>query len=246
MDLKPVGRTTTAQSVASQILEMIRSGAIRPGDQLPPEKDLMDKMKVGRSTIREALQILATLNVVQASVGHGTFVKQPSARELFRPDLVGLLIANDVALELLEAREMIEPQTVRLAAIRGSDEDFDAIDRLLDAHEAALARGGSVTEHAARFHVMLAEASKNRVALSFMTSILDVLMQRGRRLEGIPDFQAREIVQHRAILDMVRARDPERAAEMMLEHIVESATTYDRAGATGGHPLLPPEKAPLP
>lgn len=78
LDLLPVVRTTTAQTVASRLLDMIRQGAWRPGDQLPPEKELMEKLAVGRSTVREALQILATLNVVQAAPGHGTFVKDRS------------------------------------------------------------------------------------------------------------------------------------------------------------------------
>jgi GntR family transcriptional regulator, transcriptional repressor for pyruvate dehydrogenase complex len=228
--LVPINRTTSAQQVASQILDMIRQGAWRVGDQLPSEKELIEQLSVGRSTIREALQILATVNVVRASPGQGTFVKAPSPAEVFRPELIGFLINNSMALELLEAREMIEPQAVRLAAIRGTDVEFDAIDELLDRHESDNRRGRPVSEHAARFHVMLAKASHNGVVATFMASILEMLLKRGRRIDHIPGYRKLEVDQHRAILAIVRARDPDRAAEAMLEHIVQSATTYDTGG----------------
>jgi DNA-binding FadR family transcriptional regulator len=208
--LSPVTKMTTAQVVAHRMLEMIRRGIWAAGAQLPTEKELMQKLAVGRSTIREALQILSTINVVQATAGHGTFIKAPTAAGVFRPDLIAFLIGNPFALELLEAREMIEPQCVRLAAIRGTEEDFDRIEQLLDAHHAAYLEGSPVSKFAARFHVML-----------------EILMQRGRQIDHIPDYQKREVKEHREILSVVRSREPDRAAEMMRRHIVKSATTYD-------------------
>ena len=231
IDLSPIVKTTTAQAVARRILGMIRAGVWQPGDQLPIEKELIERLGVGRSTVREALQILATINVVRATAGHGTYVQSPTAAGLFRPDLVAFLIDNTVALELLEAREMIEPPTARLAALRGTDADFTRIDALLHAHEAARAAGRPVSDFAARFHVMVAEASHNAVSVALMTSILDMLMQRGRRVDHIRDWQRREIAEHRAILDVLLTRDGDRAAEVMLRHIVESAATYDTRDA---------------
>ena len=238
MDLTPVVKMTAAQTVARRLLDMIRQGALAPGDQLPTEKELIEKLGVGRSTIREALQILSTINVIEATAGSGTFVKSPTPADMFRPELMGFLIGNRMALELLEAREMIEPSCVRLAALRGTAEDFARIDRLLDAHEAAHLAGRPVSEHAAKFHVMLAEASHNRVAVTFMSSILEILMRRGRKVDDIPDHQRREIDEHRDILAVVRQRDPERAADLILRHIIESAATYDSEGRAGDGPLL--------
>jgi len=134
---------------------------------------------------------------------------------------------------------MIEPDCVRLAALRGTAEDFARIDRLLDAHEAAHRAGRPVSELAAKFHVMLAEASHNRVAVTFMSSILETLMRRGRKFDHIPDFQRREIDEHREILAVVRRRDPAAASDLILRHIVQSAATYDSDGAAGDGPLLP-------
>ena len=236
MDLTPVVKMTAAQTVARRLLDMIRQGALAPGDQLPTEKELIEKLGVGRSTIREALQILSTVNVIEATAGAGTFVKQPTPADMFRPELMGFLIGNRMALELLEAREMIEPNCVRLAALRGTPEDFSRIDRLLDAHEKAHRQGRPVSEHAAKFHVLLAEASHNRVAVTFMSSILEILMRRGRKFDDLPDYQRREIDEHREILAVVRRRDPARAVEAILRHIVQSAATYDTTDSVDDRP----------
>jgi GntR family transcriptional repressor for pyruvate dehydrogenase complex len=227
VEFTPITRTTAAQSIADQILEMIHAGVLKPNDKLPSERELMEKLHVGRSSVREAIQILATLNVISVIPGYGTIVKEPQPGDILRAEVLGRLIGNTMARELLEAREMIEPASVRLACLRSTDEDLARLDSLLADHAQALAEGKPINEYAARFHVLLAEASHNRVVVQFMESILDLLMSRGRKIEKIPDFLQQELDEHRAILEVVRERDSERAAEMMLRHIVRFAVTYD-------------------
>ncbi len=233
MDLTPISRTTAAQLVADQLLEMIRLGFLKSGDKLPSERELMERLAVGRSSIREALQILATLNVVEVVPGQGTFVKQPQPADILRADVIGILIGNTMAQELLEAREMIEPASIRLACLRGTDDDFKRIDELLAAHARALAEGQPINEFAARFHVLLAEASHNRVVVRFMESILELLMQRGRKIQHIPGYAQEELNDHKALLALVRLRDADRACDALLQHIVRSAATYDTTDAEG-------------
>jgi GntR family transcriptional regulator, transcriptional repressor for pyruvate dehydrogenase complex len=236
--LTPVVKVTSAQSVAHQLIEMIRRGVWKAGDQLPTEKELIEELSVGRSTIREALQILATLNVVQASPGQGTFIKTPTASEMFRPEIVGVLIGDTATLQLLEAREMIEPQCVRLAAIRGTIADLDAVARAIDEHEAAHRAGQPVSTLGGRFHIRLAESSRNDVSVTFMSSILGLLAHRARWIDSSATQQKREIDEHREILEVVRARDPDRASEMMRRHIVSWAGIYVSEGLPGGNSLL--------
>jgi DNA-binding FadR family transcriptional regulator len=236
--LVPVVKVTSAQSVARQLLDMIRRGVWKAGDQLPTEKELIEQLAVGRSTIREALQILSTLNVVQAAPGQGTFIKAPSASEVFRPEIVGVLIGNIATLQLLEAREMIEPQCVRLAAIRATIVDLDAVERAIDEHEAAHCAGQPVSAMGGRFHIKLAEASRNPVAVTFMSSILGILAERARWIDAIAMQQRRELDEHREILEVVRSRDPDRAAEMMRRHIVSWAESYVSEGLPLGTSLL--------
>lgn len=221
-ELQPITKETSAQQVANQILSMIRHGVWKAGDQLPGERELLAKLAVGRSTVREALQILSTLNIVQALPGQGTFIKSPRSDEIFRPDLISFLISDAAILDLLEAREMLEPGTVALACLRASDEELQAIERLLDEHERALESGLSVKEPARLFHVMLAEASHNAVSANFVRSILDLLQDR-RRPDMPMELLRTELNDHREVLGLVKSRSAQAAVDRLVQHIVQSA-----------------------
>src|SRR3954453_16431430 len=136
--LGPVQRTTAAQAVAERLLGMVREGTLAAGDRLPTERELSERLGVGGSSGRAAMQRVATLHVVETRPGAGTFVRQPRLGDMLRPETLSLLAANTRAMELLEAREMIEPPLARLAAIRGRQEDFAAIEDLLAEHPRAL------------------------------------------------------------------------------------------------------------
>ena len=227
MDLVPVPRKTAAQNVADQLLKTIRQGHLKPGDQLPSERELMEKLEVGRSSIREALQILATIHVIEVLPGQGTFVKELKASDVLRPDVFGLLINNSAALELFEARQLVEPVMVRLACLRGTDEDFDDIEKLLNEHEAAFVNGRPVDELSSRFHTLLAKAAKNQVMVAFMESLLRLMLERGRNLESYPDYRSQELREHREIFELVKQRDEDRAYDAMFQHIMLAAPLYD-------------------
>ena len=226
MALRPVVRRTSAQSVSEQFLKLIRTGTWQEGQTIPSEKELSETLGVGRSTVREALQSLVALNVIEVSSGHRSVVKAPTAAEILRTDVIGFLINDSLAGELLEARKMIEPDCVRLAAQRGTAEDFAEIDALLDEHEEAHRSNLPVAEYGARFHARLAATSHNRVAASLMDSILHLMLERGRRIDDIPNARRKEIDDHRALLSLVKARKADDAAEAMRRHIEDWANTY--------------------
>lgn len=225
--LRLVRRPLASQLVAEQILEHVRSGTLRPGDQLPTEKELMRQLGVGRSSVREGLQVLATLNLIDSRPGAGTFIRAPSSGDELQLDVLGALMSNAHALELLEARQMIEPAALRLACIRATDADLDRLDALLNEHALRLKRGEPVHEHAARFHVLLAEMSHNHIAAQFMQSIMGLLSARGRHIDRAPESAREEIVEHRRIARLVRARDPAAASAAITTHILHSARIYD-------------------
>ena len=237
-ELRPVIKKTSAQTVAHQLLNMIKSGVWRVGDQLPSEKELVETLGVGRSTVREALQSLAAINVVEASAGHRTVVKSPSPAEVFRADILSVLIGDKMALELLEMREIIEPDCARLAARRATPEDIAAISALLDEHQAQHNAGEPVSRFGAQFHVLVARASHNRVAASFMESIIDILMERGRWADAETAERQREIDDHRELLACIVRGDGDMAADLMRHHMQHWSSLYEARGTatteTGG------------
>lgn len=227
LDLVTIVKTTSAQQVAQQLLALIRQGALKPGDKLPSERQLMESLGIGRSSVREGLQILATLNVIHSTPGQGTFVRVPRAEDALRIEQVGPLINNITALDLLEARKVIEPQAVRFACLRASEAELQPIEALLSQHRSALDRNRPTGEFAARFHVLLAEASRNSVFSTLMSSILGLLRARGdcRPLAG--DLGELELAEHREILRLIRAREPDAATHYVTGHIVRWAAYYD-------------------
>ena len=230
-----VRKSSASRLVAEQILDSIRVGTLKSGDQIPIEKELMQQFGVGRSTVREGLQILSALNLIESRPGAGTFVRVPNPSEQLKPELMGALIANSPALELLEARQMIEPTAVRLACIRATKSELDRLDALVDEHAKLLSDGKPVHEHAARFHVLLAACSHNQIAVQFMSSIMGLLKVRGRKIDSIPGFAEEEIVEHRALVRHVRSGKPDAAAAAMTAHIIRSAQTYDVDMSSGMH-----------
>src|SRR5258706_15599144 len=104
MKLQVVRRPSASGMVAEQLLDHVRRGTLKSGDQLPTEKELMQQFGVGRSSVREGLQILSTLNLIESRPRAGTFIRIPSASEHL--ELLGPLISNSDALELVEARQM--------------------------------------------------------------------------------------------------------------------------------------------
>jgi GntR family transcriptional regulator, transcriptional repressor for pyruvate dehydrogenase complex len=227
MTLAPVVRRTSTQGAAEQLFQLIKDGTWKVGDRLPSEKELAEHLGVGRSTVREALQNLSALNVIESAAGARTVIKAPSPTEIFRPDLMSWLIGDRAAAELLEARAMIEPSCARLASMRATDADWARVDAVLAAHAAALGTGGDVHEHGAAFHLEVVRCAGNRVAEIFMHSILDLLTARGQLVDTIPGARQRELDDHHALRDVLRARDPDAAGQAMLAHIRDWAHTYD-------------------
>ncbi|MEO6609589.1 MAG: FadR/GntR family transcriptional regulator [Aestuariivirga sp.] len=227
LDLVPIKKTTSAQQVAQQLLDLIRHGALKPGDKLPPERELMESLGIGRSSIREGLQILATLNLIQSSPGSGTFVRELRAKDAFRVEQMGFLINNAMALDLLEARKVIEPQSVRFACLRATEVELLPIETLLSQHRAALDRRLPTGEFAAKFHVLLAEASCNNLFGALMESIVGLLRTRGTVSQLNDELRELELAEHYEILRLIRAKETEAAAEYVTSHIVRWAAYYD-------------------
>ena len=223
MRLMPVERNTLVQSVVDQFTALIKDGTLAPGDRLPSERELMKRLAVGRSTIREALRSLAMMNLVDLRPGQGSFVKDLGVQTVIRPDLLAILLDRSVTVDLLEVRKLIEPATVELAAHRATAEDLENLQTILERCRSARAAGEPTAELSAQFHVAIARCTHNGVLVMFMESILGLLTERGSKLEHIPGFTGWEATSHREIADALQARDAHQAHRLMSRHLEESA-----------------------
>jgi DNA-binding FadR family transcriptional regulator len=203
--------------VAQQLLAQVRSGGYEPGTRMPSERELMASLGVGRSTIREALNGLALLGVIEVRHGQGAFVLQPD--QATSPGALTSSLAKGVTRDLLEARVSIEVTIAELAARRRTAADIREIEAVLEQHAALLERDEPAAEAAARFHLEFAEAAHNEVLAGFVESVLDLLTERGPALEQRRGYREWELREHQGLLAAVRAGDPELAAQLMHDHL---------------------------
>jgi DNA-binding FadR family transcriptional regulator len=219
------------EQVYDQLHETIVSGAVPRGARLPTETALAADLGVGRSTIREALRLLASDGLIETTKGAagGSFVTLPTPDRV-SDDLarnLGLLsLTHDVTLpEFLEARELIETHAVRQVAARRTDADLEAL-------RATLAPIGTEMSdqeqylHNREFHAILVAASGNVLLRICALPIFYVLHTRLVRTTLPAGFSSRICADHGAILAAVQARDPELAERRMRDHLTDLEAVY--------------------
>lgn len=231
LSLSPIPRSSLAESVAQQLLKEIRVKRLEPGTKLPSERDLMSALRVGRSSIREAINGLTMLGAVEVRHGQGAFVTE-AANGIAPSRAIAVALARGVTRELFEARRLVESETARCAAERRTDADLAEIAKVISDHEAAVAAGRSGVEPAVRFHVEVAEAAHNEVLAGFVGSFAQMLGERGPILEEIAGYREWEIEQHRSVFEPIEAGDPELAGERMRAHLDAVVTYHERIGVS--------------
>lgn len=222
---KPIQTKTASSEISDQIKEMILQGQLQPGDRLPSERELAEKFKVSRTTVREALRSLAAIGIISIRQGDGSFVEHFKLEDVLEPLSVLFHIEGDESgLEAFsEVREILEVEMVALAAKRADKEDLDVIERSVGAMVDEVKNGGIGDLADADFHVALANASKNPVLIRLMNTIADLMkytyQSKRKRL-----FLDQEILEeiyrsHHAVAQAVREKNPEKSRIKMREHL---------------------------
>ena len=243
-------RAPAYQALADALRSQITSGRLRPGDRLPTEPQLCRNAGVSRSTVREALRLLASehLVVTVRGVAGGSFVVHPSPAQLADNLCVGVSLwqatgAVGVA-ELLEVRTMLEVPATRLAALRRTDRDLEAIRATLFDPWAATVDDMLEAHHA--FHVAVAAACANPL-LELVTLPLHASVDRSLLDPLGRDFWVRVDVDHRAIIKAIAAQRPDDAQTAAEEHMREVRRVFlDAIPAAAPLPVdpLPVDPAP--
>ncbi|MCP2164780.1 FadR/GntR family transcriptional regulator [Goodfellowiella coeruleoviolacea] len=204
-----------------RVKEMIVSGELKPGDRLPREADLAERLGLSRNSLREAVKALSLVRVLDVRQGDGTYVSSLRA-----DDLLGALSfvlelhrGDESVLEVLQVRRILEPAAAAMAAQRIQPEEIDALLALCQSAESA----GSVeelVEHDLEFHRGIAHASGN----SYLARLLDTLAGptvRVRIWRGITQASAveRTVAEHRAIVSALAAHQPELARSWSTVHV---------------------------
>ncbi len=229
ISLSPISRSKLAETVAQQLLGQIRSNGLAPGTRMPSERELMSALGVGRSTIREAMNGLAMLGVLEIRHGQGAFVLNPEGGAAL-PRGIAAALSRGITLDLFEARRLVEVHVARLAAERRTDADLSEIADCLADHARAIASGELAVEPSVRFHVRIGEAAHSEVLSSFVSSFVEMMTERGPLLEAVDGYREWELAQHRSVFEPIRDGNPKLAARRMAAHLDAVVPYHERFG----------------
>jgi GntR family transcriptional regulator, transcriptional repressor for pyruvate dehydrogenase complex len=214
----PIERPNTYELLAQRLLNLIASGEIAGGDPLPSERELVERYGVGRSSVREALRVLESKGLIHQK-GKGRFVAAAPQNPL-NSSLQVLLELQEVSRgELFEVREVLEGETAAFAAERRTDEDVLAIAETIDAMAEGLDSAERYIDADLQFHLAIARASRNRIALHMMHAIREILRRSLLALYAVPGGPEGSLAHHRLILEAIVARDADAARARMRDHL---------------------------
>ena len=212
---------SVANTLARKLNEAIASGEFTVGSSLPSERELMIKHQVSRATVREALRVLSAQDLIQVKRGRsgGSFISNPSSGSVVR-SLNQFIKGQDIRfIDLVFAREAIEPAAAAQAAISRTDEKLEALRLMCVACEQNFDDADRFVEANLKWHLAMAEASGNPLFVTFLTSIYTAL-HAATDLEEF-DLRIRKAVVgvHWQIYEAIRVGDPDAARRRMIRHL---------------------------
>jgi GntR family transcriptional repressor for pyruvate dehydrogenase complex len=216
--LDPISRTTVVDEIVERLIGLIIDEGLKPGDQLIPERELMARLEVGRSSLREAIKTLCALGVLEIKRGTGTFISYGDTSILTKPLSWGLFMNQSSIQQVIEARSVIEVALAGWAAERATEEEVTAIAKLLAELESSQDDMANYVENDLAFHLGIARAAHNDMlanVLVMFQHILRVWMETTYQESG---NTAASMTVHRKIFAAIQARDGASARKAMAEH----------------------------
>lgn len=225
MPFQRIDAEKLSQSVVRQIEQLILRGILRPGERLPSERELSERLGVSRPSLREAIAELQDRGLLATRAGAGIYVADVLG-SAFSPALIRLFAAHDQAvLDYIGFRRDLEGVAAARAAEAGTDTDLKVIDTILHKMEQAHTKRNPADEAEldAQFHLAIIEASHNVIMLHMMRSMFDLLKEGVfyNRQVMFKQRNTRDILldHHRAINDAIQARDPDAARAAVNVHL---------------------------
>ncbi|MBI1795213.1 MAG: FadR family transcriptional regulator [Chloroflexi bacterium] len=216
----PIQTERLYERIVSQIEQRIEAGDLKVGDQLPSERELAEQFAVSRTAVREAVKALRQKGLMEIRPGRGTFITNATSDTI--RDSIGMLMKFGIAKgsgNLVEVREILEPEIAALAATRITDEYITAMREAVEIMETALDNVDVFVEADLDFHLALAEGTQNPFIPILMDSIIDLLREQRKRIGLTKGGLQRGQVHHKKILDSVIRRDPQAARQAMQDHL---------------------------
>jgi GntR family transcriptional repressor for pyruvate dehydrogenase complex len=220
--LEPLKKTRLYEEIIKQLIDLMNEGILKPGDKLPPERDLAQQLNVSRTAIREALRSLETMGFIDSRVGGGTFVKEITLDNIIDPFSTILSQDRKLMMELIEVRLLLEVEIAKLAACRISFHKASNIKKAMELMEKEIKEGGIGLKGDDEFHNALAVAAGNTAMMKILNMCGDLLSSTRQATLEIPGQPQKSLDDHRKIYQAVKAGDEKAASEFMREHLIKA------------------------
>jgi len=220
----PTGpRESLSTQTLDQLIGWLKDGTFKSGGKLPSQNELVEYFGVSRTGIREALQMMAVLNLIEIKPGLGCFVKRVSPEYIIHADVLSILLEKEAVMDVIETRKLVESGIAALATERAVPEDYWKMEDVLIAIDRAIQKDESIAVISTEFHCALAEASHNAVLAKLLRSFTQLMAKAGRLMEesveDLGKFKRYELESHRDLFHVIKQRDPEKSRKAMIEHI---------------------------
>jgi GntR family transcriptional regulator, sialic acid-inducible nan operon repressor len=233
----PIVRRKLSDAVFDRLKSLITSGGLQPGDAMPSERDLMERLGVGRPAIREAMQQLSNMGLLTISHGERAKVRQPTAKSIFQQvDAAAhvMLASSPTSLEhLKQARRFFERGMAREAATKATPADIANLRATLQLQRANLGDANAFIGADMRFHTQIAIITGNPLFEAVSEAMLGWLKQYHTEMLIWTGKENVTLAEHEEIIRCVAAGDPDAAERSMIKHLDRSAALYIHQA--GGH-----------
>ena len=221
VEFKPIKTRKIYEEIVDQLKTLMTKGNLKPGDRLPSERELSERLGVSRASVREALTALEAIGILDIRPGEGTFVQRTTQSSTIEPLAWVLAVESNPVAELMEVRRVLEVEAAGLAAGRATDYQLAKITEALERMQEAAEKRELAVDYDLMFHFAIAKAAQNTVLLRIMNTVADIMHQTFKASrQQLYDCMATQIIQeHALILQAIKERNPEKARRCMLEHL---------------------------
>ncbi|SHI51626.1 GntR family transcriptional regulator, transcriptional repressor for pyruvate dehydrogenase complex [Dethiosulfatibacter aminovorans DSM 17477] len=211
------------EHVIEYIGQQVEEGRLKKGDKIPTERKLVEILEIGRNSIREALEILDMLGIVERRQGSGTYIRKDFDSWFSGPMSIAFMLSDTGKHEIFEFRNMIEVEMATIAAERITD---DEIEELKDCYEKLINIDDEFinAKYDNKFHSLLARATKNIILINSynaMEYMMDMLIYDVRTRGILSEGKDLLVRIHREVCEAVVERNPVEAREAMKRHMTE-------------------------
>jgi GntR family transcriptional repressor for pyruvate dehydrogenase complex len=239
IDAVSVGtRDSGSTAVIAGIMSYLEERRLQPGDRLPSERDLAERLGVGRNVVREALATLAALRMLESRPNSGIYLRHMSRESSFEAlvmlaDMGATPTPTEVA-ETMEVRAHLEALAVRLACERRTDEDLQRLEDVLARTDALLLEGGNIVKMDTEFHMTLVDATHNSVLVRVLNAFYRFTAGRRTVLFADREHGKASAADHRKLLKCIVQRDAAKAEKAILRHMDRARSYWSVVlGSTG-------------